>query len=146
MVYRLRKCSVFCRLIRRRLLGVAWFRRTFTLRTHITREVSLEITGYRLDKRGSMPGGVFAITSRSVLMPTQLLIQCIRPKCEADHLPLSCAEVKNPWNFTYTATYLFMVWCLGTRNAFLFTLLKGNLKLYFSISSRRLKLHLFNLF
>jgi hypothetical protein len=31
-------------------------------------------------------------------------------ECEADHFPLSSAEVKNVWSYTSTAPYIFMAW------------------------------------
>jgi hypothetical protein len=33
-------------------------------------------------------------------------------KREADHSPQSNVKVKNVWNYTSTAPYIFMVWCL----------------------------------
>jgi len=33
------------------------------------------------------------------------------PGREADHLPLSNAEVRNAWSYISTPQYLFMVWC-----------------------------------
>jgi len=35
-----------------------------------------------------------------------------RPAREADHLPLSNAEVTNVWSYTSTLPYMFMAWCL----------------------------------
>jgi hypothetical protein len=34
------------------------------------------------------------------------------PGREADHSPLSSAEVKNEWSYTSTPQYVFMEWCL----------------------------------
>jgi hypothetical protein len=60
---------------------------------------------------------LFSIASRPVLGPTQAHIQwgpaalslsVKRSGREADHPPLSSAEVKNPWNCT---SYVFTEWC-----------------------------------
>jgi hypothetical protein len=86
----------------------------FTL-THVlhllsnSRDSSVGIAlGYKLDDRGSIPGGELGIflcttASRTTLGPTQPPIQWVpgalslgikRPGCEADHSPPSSAEVK----------------------------------------------------
>jgi hypothetical protein len=78
-------------------------------------------TGYRQDDRGSIlgRGGIFLyITeSRPALELTQPPIQCVPGifprgvnwlEDEADHSPLSSAEVKKTWIFTSTPPYVFM--------------------------------------
>jgi hypothetical protein len=35
-----------------------------------------------------------------------------RPGREADHSPLSSAEVKKTWSYTSSHPYVFMAWCL----------------------------------
>jgi hypothetical protein len=46
-----------------------------------------------------------------------------RPGHEADHSPLSSAEVKNAWSHTSTPHYAFMAWCLlKHKDNFTFTL------------------------
>jgi hypothetical protein len=56
-------------------------------------------------------------------LPTQLPIQWVpralslevkRPGCEADHSPLSSAEVKNAWSYNPLPQYAFMAWCYFT--------------------------------
>jgi len=34
-------------------------------------------------------------------------------ECEADHYPLTSAEVMKAWSYTFTPPYIFMVWCLS---------------------------------
>jgi hypothetical protein len=55
---------------------------------------------------------LFVIAPRPVLEPTQppvCWVQGIkRPVREADHSPLSSAEVKNAWYYTFTPQYVFM--------------------------------------
>jgi len=73
-----------------------------------------------------LPGGVmkgtflFAPASRPALGPTQFPMQWApvtlsavvkRPGSEAEHLPLSNAEIKDAWSYTSTPQYVFMVWC-----------------------------------
>jgi hypothetical protein len=62
-----------------------------------------------------------ATMSRLALEPTkppvQLVMGILFPGVkwlghEADHSPLSSAEVKNVWSCTSTPQYMFMVWCL----------------------------------
>jgi hypothetical protein len=84
--------------------------------------------GYGLEDRGStvrFPAGMgiflFTTVSRTALRPTQPPIQWVqgdhslgvkRPRREADHSPPSSARIKNAWNYTSTAQYFFMAWCL----------------------------------
>jgi hypothetical protein len=78
--------------------------------------------GYELDDRVEFDSrrglGIFLFTtaSRTSLGPTQPPIQSgpgIKPPGrEADHSPLSSAEVGNMWNDTSTPPYVFMAWCL----------------------------------
>jgi len=58
--------------------------------------------------------------SRQDLGPTQPPIQLLtgalflgvkQPKREADHSPLSSAEVKNAWSYTSDPQYAFILWC-----------------------------------
>jgi hypothetical protein len=62
----------------------------------------------------------FTTASRTALGLTQPPIQWVpgalslgvkRPVREADHSPLSSAEVKNAWSHTSTPQYVFMAWC-----------------------------------
>jgi hypothetical protein len=82
----------------------------------------------------SRPGlGIFLFTtaSRTALGPTQPPLQWVpgalylgvkRPVREADHSPLSSAEVKNAWRYTSTPPYFFTAWCLvKNRDNFTFT-------------------------
>jgi hypothetical protein len=66
--------------------------------------------------------GIFLFTtaSRMALVPPKPPIQWVpgalslgvkRPGREADHSPLSSAEVKNVWSYTSTPQYIFMAWC-----------------------------------
>jgi hypothetical protein len=71
------------------------------------------------------------VVSRMVRGPTQSPIQWVpgalslevkRPGREADHSPLSSAEVKNAWSYNSTPWYVIMVWCLVKhRDNFTFT-------------------------
>jgi len=72
--------------------------------------------------------------SRPVLEPIQSRIQWVRgvlflgvkrPELEADHLPQSCAEIKNVWSYTSIAQYTFMAWCSVKA--------QGQLYLYFHL-------------
>jgi hypothetical protein len=67
--------------------------------------------------------GIFLFTtpSRTTLGSTQPPIQRVigalslavkRPGREAEHPPLSSAEVKNAWSYTFTPQYVFMARCL----------------------------------
>jgi hypothetical protein len=67
--------------------------------------------GYGLDDRGSMVIFFFTTVSRTALGPIQSPIQWVpgalylgvkRPGREADHPPLSSAEVMNAWRYTST--------------------------------------------
>jgi hypothetical protein len=73
------------------------------------------------DSRRGLGGFLFSIASRPALGLTEPPIQWIqgypspavkRPGREADHSPLSSAEVKNAWTCTSTPQYVFTVWCL----------------------------------
>jgi hypothetical protein len=75
---------------------------------------------------------LFTTASRTALGPTQPPIQWVpgafslgvkRPGREADHSPLSSAEVKNAWSYTSTPQYVFRAWCLVKhRDNFTFTI------------------------
>jgi hypothetical protein len=81
--------------------------------------------GYGLDDREfefRQGPGIFLFTTvyRQALGPTQSPIQWVpgtlslgvkRPRHEANNSPSSTAEVKNPWSYTSTPQYAFMVWC-----------------------------------
>jgi hypothetical protein len=63
---------------------------------------------------------LFTTASRPTLGPTQPSIQWVtgslslgvkRPGLEADHSPLSSAEVKNAWSYTSLPQYASMAWC-----------------------------------
>jgi len=46
------------------------------------------------------------------------------PGHEADHSPLSGAEVNNVWSYTFTPPYVFIAWCLVKhRDTFTFVCL-----------------------
>jgi hypothetical protein len=45
-------------------------------------------------------------------VPGALSLGVKRPGHEADHSPLSSAEVKNEWRYIFTPQYVFMAWCL----------------------------------
>jgi hypothetical protein len=82
-------------------------------------------TSYGLDDQGfesSQGLGIFLFTTVSTpaLGPIQPPIRWVsgtlslgikRPGREADHSPLSSAEVKNAWSYTSTPQYAFMAWC-----------------------------------
>jgi hypothetical protein len=60
---------------------------------------------------------IFFIASKLALGPTQppsgVLPPGVEwPEDEADHLPLSSAEVKNTWSCKSTALYVFIACCL----------------------------------
>jgi hypothetical protein len=73
----------------------------------------------------------FTSASRTALGSTQPLIEWLpwavslwvmRPGRDADHSPLSSAEVKNAWSYTSTPQYVFMTWCfVKHRDDFTFT-------------------------
>jgi len=54
--------------------------------------------------------------TKGQLEPTQPPIQWVlgakKPRHEADHSPLSTAEVKNVWSYTYTPPLRLLAWCL----------------------------------
>jgi hypothetical protein len=99
-------------------------------------------TGHWLDKRGlrvRFPAGLviflFTTASRPALGPTEPPIQWVpgalspgvkRPWHEADHSPLSSAEVKECVELHFHLRTRFMAWCLvKQRDNFTFTLLDG---------------------
>jgi hypothetical protein len=45
-------------------------------------------------------------------VPGTLSLGVKRSGREADHSPLSSAEVNNAWSYTSTPQYVFMAWCL----------------------------------
>jgi len=55
---------------------------------------------------------------------------------EADHSPLSSAEVNNSWSYTFIPPYIFLVWCLIKQRVHLcdmvLSLAQGQLYIYFS--------------
>jgi hypothetical protein len=64
-----------------------------------------------------------------------------RPRREANHSPLSSADVKNAWNYTFISPNVFMAWCLiKRRDTFTFTLPIKVLNILgqYSLSSNRL--------
>jgi len=71
-------------------------------------------------RRGFDSRFLFATVSRLALGPSQPPIQWVTralslglkwPRREADHSPISSAEVKNMWSYTPLSQYAFMVWC-----------------------------------
>jgi len=76
--------------------------------------------------------GIFFFTtvSRPAVGPTQPPIQWVteylslgvkQPGHEGDHSPLSSAEVKNAWSYTFTSQHAFMVWCSKHGDNFTFS-------------------------
>jgi hypothetical protein len=66
---------------------------------------------------------VFIMALGSTQPPVQGVLGVKQLGCEADHSPLSSAEVKNVWSYTSTPQYVFMAWCLVKhRDNFTFTL------------------------
>jgi hypothetical protein len=68
--------------------------------------------------RGSEVFFLLTTTSRWALGPTQPPIQWVPwvpssgvkwPRCEINHSPPFCAEVKNVWNYIFTPPYIFML-------------------------------------
>jgi hypothetical protein len=78
------------------------------------------VTGYGLDDRGSIPDSAinFSLCHRvqtgygAHWAPYPMSTGGSFPWGEADNSPLSCAEVKNAWSYTFTHPYVFMAWCL----------------------------------
>jgi hypothetical protein len=73
------------------------------------------------DSRRELGIILFTTASRTTLEPTQPHIQWLTGALslgikqlgrEADHSPLSSAEVKNVWSYTSTPQNVFMAWCL----------------------------------
>jgi hypothetical protein len=79
--------------------------------------------GYGLEYRCSIPDRagffLFATSLNRLWGPPSLLYNGFRvyflgikrPGREADYSPLSSAEVKNMWSYTYTPQYDYMGWC-----------------------------------
>jgi hypothetical protein len=98
--------------------------------------------GNRYDSRRGLGIFLFTTASRTALGPTQPPMQWVpgalslgvkRPGREADHSPLSSAEVKNAWSCTSTPQYVFMAWCLAKHTKTLplpFTVWGTRLSLY----------------
>jgi hypothetical protein len=63
----------------------------------------------------SRPNLGFTQASYSMGMRRTLFPGVKQPGCEADHSPLSNAEVKNTWSYTSTPQYAFMAWWLITQ-------------------------------
>jgi hypothetical protein len=91
-------------------------------------------TGVQLLAGEMMGFFLFAIVSRPALGPTQPPIQWIlralslgikQPACEADHSPLSCAEVKTAWTYTFILPYLLVTWCLIKQEICLYGVVLG---------------------
>jgi len=79
------------------------------------------MTGVQLPARAMKGAFLFTAVPRLALVSTQPPIQWVpgalspgvkQLKHEAEHLPISSAEVKNAWSYTSTPPYTFMTWCL----------------------------------
>jgi hypothetical protein len=87
------------------------------------------------DSRRGLGIFLFNTASGTALGSTQHPIQWVlgalslgvkRPGREADHSPLSSAEIKNAWSYTPLPQYTFMAWC--------FVKARGQLYLYFTFT------------
>jgi hypothetical protein len=119
-----------------------WPRKIFTCFADIVAFILLALFNYAYGLTIGVLGfdsrrgpGIFLFTTapRTALGPTQPPIQWVpgtislgvkRPGREADHSPLSSAEVKNASSCTSTPQYVLVAWCLVKhRDNFIFTFL-----------------------